>query len=120
MKLMEVFGRPNYGRSSWDSNMPSRQQREQDNWNASDRDFKRREMEAELGHEDKWPSSRQRQQRPVTQQFNITINGKVWQKEGAPVVFFNAQRAEGAAEKIRARMTERGQQGEVMIVPTQR
>lgn len=119
MKLTEVFGRPNYGRSSWDTSMPSWQQREQDSWDADRRDFKRREMEAELGHEDRWPSTRQRQQAPQ-QQFNITINGKVWQKQGVPVVFYNAQRAEGAAEKIRARMTERGQQGEVKIVPAQR
>lgn len=112
MKLMEVFGR-----SSWDSNMPSWQQRERDSWDADRRDFKRREMETELGHVDRWPSTRQ--QAPQ-QQFNITINGKVWQKQGVPVVFYNAQRAEGAAEKIRARMTERGQQGEVKIVPTQR
>ncbi len=42
----------NWGRDSWDSNMPGWQRREQDAWDAGKRDFKRREMEHELGHEE--------------------------------------------------------------------
>ena len=48
--------------------------------------------------------------------FNIMINGKVWSKDGAPVSFSDMNRAASAVEKIKARMAERGQQGEVKVV----
>lgn len=53
---------------------------------------------------------------PSSQSFNITINGKLWTKEGQPVTFATVAKANSAVAKIKARMAERGQQGEVNIV----
>ena len=49
-----------YGRSSWDSSMPSWQDREQDAWDADKRAFKRQELDWELRHEKDEPYRPQR------------------------------------------------------------
>lgn len=48
--------------------------------------------------------------------FNIMINGKLWSKDGQPVSFSDMNKASAAADKVKARMAERGQQGEVKVV----
>jgi len=69
------------------------------------RDFRRREMEHELRHE-----------KTPTKDINITINGKVWMKDGAPVRFASIQHANSAAARIRVRAHERGQRADVEVV----
>jgi hypothetical protein len=80
----------NESRSDWDSNMPGYQQREQDNMDYSKREFKRREMEHELGHED------EQERREQSQNWYIRINGKILKdKTKQPYTF----RGKAAANK---------------------
>ena len=89
----------------------------------SKRDFKRRELEHELRNEEpvRRPPSRLISNRPgaglATGAFRIDINGKTWKKDGKPVIFNNPGAAKSAAEKIKARMAERGQMGDVVVKP---
>lgn len=90
------------------------------------RDFKRREMEHELRHEDEtdpvigsrtqW-ARRPRPQQQQGGQFCIEIGGKIWKKDGQVVTFSDQQRANKAAESIKARLAQRGQQGDVNVRP---
>lgn len=113
MRVIEVLE----GYNDWDMNIPSNANREMGRWGASDRDFKRREMEHELAHEDEW--NRREQGRLQQVRYGVSINGKTWKKDGQPVMFFVADKAQAAAQKIRERMLQRGQPGEVKIVALQ-
>ena len=80
----------NESRSDWDSNMPDWQKREQDMMDYSKREFKRREMEHELGHED------EQERREQSQNWYIRINGKILKdKNKQPYTF----RGKAAANK---------------------
>lgn len=88
------------------------------------RDFKRREMEHELRHEDETDpvigSRTQWARRPRPQQsggkFYIQIGGKIWKKDGQPVTFGSQQAAQNAADKIRARMEQRGDSADIQVM----
>jgi hypothetical protein len=82
----------NESRSDWDSNMPGYQQREQDSMDYSKREFKRREMEHELGHED------EQERREQSQNWYIRINGKILKdKTKQPYTFRGKNAANKAA-----------------------
>ncbi len=121
MLLNEIWGRRSSGYNPLED-----ERREQRSMDFDKRDFKRREMEHELRHEDETDpvigSRTQWARRPRPQQqargtFCIEIGGKIWKKDGEVVKFFDQQRAEGAAEKIRARLQQRGQNGDVSVRP---
>lgn len=123
MKLMEIYNRRDYGRSGWDTNTSGWQNREQSRMDSGRRAFKRDEMEAELGHEDRAPAGypQRRPTAPAQQalgQFVISIAGRVWKKNGQPVTFSSEQRARSAAQTIRQRMLQRGENGDVDVLPT--
>lgn len=131
MKLMEIYTSryPRYG----SYNPLDDERREQQAMDYDKRDFKRREMEHELAHEDDWNRrqqagsrypSRYPQRRPAAPaqqalgQFVISIAGRVWKKNGQPVTFSSEQRARSAAQTIRQRMMQRGENGDVDVLPT--
>lgn len=119
MKLMEIYG-GRYNRFGGSLGNPAR------------REFKRQEMEHELRHEDeamrresgsrypsRYPASRPAPAAPQSNEvFVISIAGRIWKKDGQPVTFTGEARARGAAEKIKQRMAERGQSGDVEVLPT--
>lgn len=93
MKISEIINE-----TYW-SNIDRREQRAMD---ASKRDFKRAEMEHELGHEDRFERSRKSAAlSPST--YYISINGSIWKKDGTPVQFNGASHANAVAAKIKAR-----------------
>jgi hypothetical protein len=76
----------------------------------SKRDFKRSEMEHELRHEDEaeWkkayrPAYKKPQAPEASGVYYITINGKIWKKDGAPVQFNGIGHANAVASKIKAK-----------------
>ena len=66
--------------------------------NPEKRDFKRRELEHELAHEDEW-NRQQKYQKNPDQKYNIKIDGKLWMKNGKPVEFDNQAHANAVASK---------------------
>jgi len=75
-----------YGRSSWDSNMPGWQKREQDQIDYAKQAFKRAELQHELGHEDdpEWQRAQRDHDRGP---WYIKINGKILRSKGEIKVF---------------------------------
>jgi hypothetical protein len=75
-----------YGRSSWDSNMPGWQKREQDKIDYAKQAFKRAELQHELGHEDdpEWQRAQRDHDRGP---WYIKIDGKILRSKGEIKVF---------------------------------
>ena len=95
----------NESRSDWDSNMPGYQKREQDMMDYSKREFKRREMEHELGHED------EQERREQNQSWYIRLNGKlIKDKTGQPYSFRGKAAANKAALTMQAKLFNKGKE----------
>lgn len=80
----------NSGRDSWDSNMPGWQRREQDAWDQGKRDFKRAELQHELGHEDDPDFERKFKQQQIDRDrgpWYLRVNGKILKSKGEVKVF---------------------------------
>lgn len=77
----------------------SSDRREQQSMDNSRRQFKRAEMQHELGHETEHDHSPP----PAQSIFYITINGKLWKKNGVPVQFNGVSHANAVANKLIAR-----------------
>ncbi|CAB4129510.1 hypothetical protein UFOVP116_27 [uncultured Caudovirales phage] len=106
MKIIEII--PSSLNEAYYSDYDRREQRSMDQFK---RDFKRDEMEHELRHEDdalrqqKYKSSMQSSSAPSI--YYITINGKIWRKDGSPVQFNGISHANAVANKIKARDTSK-------------
>jgi hypothetical protein len=81
-----------------------------------------RDEARDLGEPDPFVRREQRSTRsPATRNgtYHISINGKIWQREGQPVTFFDMSKASAAVQTIKAKMEASGRTGDVKIVQGQ-
>lgn len=85
MKIQDLVTEAGWGRSSWDTSMPDWQRREQDAWDQGRRDFKRAELQHELGHEDDPNFERNFRQQQIDADrgpWYLRIDGKILKSKG--------------------------------------